>query len=335
MTGEILGLKYEGIPFGCGPGTINGTNPEQILGHIADLCRSPVGVIYYGSVPSRYNEGNKGETYHYNPVTGEALNAMGLPSLGIEQAEPIIAEASSMCADAGKAFIVSVSTLAGEKADEVLPELVDRVLEAGAPRVEANYACPNLVLVDGGRKPILGFDPVAMIMTRAAIMARVGYEVKIAEKLPPYLYEQAVLIDPVIDTYKGSTGMGVGAVSGFNTIPNVVLRHDDGRPVLRVVSQVDGQEVVTEAGGLSGPAQADRMYELQHYFGGGLPRGIEFIAANGVHSGAEVYRRTNGGVCPAVAALAVSSFWEGEKAGRSFGRTASLFAEEYAEAAAA
>lgn len=334
VSGEILGVRYEGIPFGPGPGAINGTDPERILGHVGDLCRSPAGVIYYGSIPSRYNEGNRGDTYFYDPTTGEALNAMGLPSLGIELAKPIISEASTMCEDAGKVFIVSVSTLAGENAAEVLPDLVEQALEAGAHRAEVNYACPNLVMADGGRKPILGFDPAAVVATRMAIMQRVGYDQKIIEKLPPYLGEYSDIGREVARTYRSSAKDGVAAVCGFNTIPGVTLERK-GKPVLRVITTIDGKEIVTYSGGLSGPALDNDMYRLQHRFGGQLPMSVDFIAANGVHNGAEVLRRTQGGACPAVAAVAVSAFWEGEKAGRSFGRTASQFAQEYAEALAA
>jgi dihydroorotate dehydrogenase len=333
-SGEILGVGYEGIPFGPGPGAVNGTNLDQILGHFEDLCRSPAGVLYYGSLTWDHNWGNRGETYFFDPQTGEAVNAMALPNLGVDLATPVIAEVSRMCADAGKALIVSVSTKAGENAEQVLPGLVGRAFDAGAPIVEVNYSCPNIVQSDGSRKPLIGFDPEAMNRTRRAIMTQVPPKARIIEKLPPYLGENAHLVDAVASTYSPEVAKGVGGVAGFNTIPGVTL-YRNGRPVIRAISNVDGEEVVIIAGGLSGPAQADTMYELQQEFGAKLPRNIEFVAANGVHNGAEVLRRTQGGACPAVAAVAVSAFWEGEKAGRSFGRTASQFAQEYAEALAA
>jgi hypothetical protein len=49
-----------------------------------------------------------------------------------------------------------------------------------------------------------------------------------------------------------------------------------------------------------------------------------------VDNGREVVRRKLRG---AVASIGVTTFWEGEKVGRSFGRTVSVIAEEYWNAA--
>lgn len=331
MKNEFLGIEYEGIPFGPGPGAINGISPEAIRDRIADLCMSPAGIIYYGSIGSRFNEGNSGTTYFHDPITGDTVNALGLPGLGIDRAEPIIRRASELCEEDRKVLVVSASTLAGESAPEVLPELVERIIEAGAPVVEVNYSCPNIVTSGGGRKPILGYDLDAILETREAIVDRVGTDQKIIEKLPPYVREYEDMITDVAGLYLGQVGRGVVAVSGFNTIPGVTLERL-GKPVLRIVAEVDGEEVVTHAGGLSGLRQADLMFEMQQRLGGELPRGIGFVAANGVATGAEVLRRTSEGVCPAIAAVAVTPFFEGEKAGKSYGRVASQIAQEYFEA---
>ncbi len=327
---EFLGLEYEGIPHGPAPGAINGHNPELMLGHVRDLSNSLAGIITIGSIGTRFNQGNGGATYDHNPLTGETVNAMGLPEIGMDAAEPLITEASKICADMGKILVVSVTTLAGESAPEVLPSLVERAFNAGAPVVEVNYSCPNIVTAGGGRKPLLGFEPENMVETRGRIADRVGYDRRIIEKLPPYLGENSGLIPTVARAYHVGRN-GVAAVAGFNTEPGIELMKD-GKPVLRIEAEVNGEVIVTHAGGRSGPAMANVMFEMQGELGSLLPEEISFVAANGVNNGAEVYRRVHTGPRPAIAALSVTAYMEGLKVGRTYGRTASIIAQGYYDA---
>ena len=326
----LLGLEYEGIPSGPSAGAINGTNIELIRQNLDSILVSPAGLAYWASIGSRRNEGNRGVTYFHDAATGETLNSMGLPEIGIDQAEPLIKEYSQRFADAGKILIVGATTLRGEDATKVLPELMERIFEAGGVVGEANYSCPNIVTLGGGRKPILGYDPEAVYLARSSIVAAVGKDVKIQEKLPPYIGEYRALIPEVAGSYSPERRLGNVGVTGFNTIPNTVIERD-GKPVLNIEAEVDGEVVVTHAGGLSGPAVAEQYNELQREFLRYLPSDVPFMRAGGIWSGQDV-RICTEGETRAEAATGVTRFWEGAKAGATFGRVATRMAEEYLEA---
>ncbi|HSX47073.1 MAG TPA: hypothetical protein VLF87_03755, partial [Patescibacteria group bacterium] len=294
-----------------------------------DVLVSPATVGNLGSIPDRYNEGNGGTVYYHDTVTGETVNSIGLASLGIDALKPVITEYSQKFADVGKTLIVGATTLRGQDATVVLPELMEQIFEAGAQRAEANYSCPNIVLLGGGRKPILGYDPEAVFETRKAIVARIGSDVKWQEKLPPYVGENAYLMTEVAGLYVPNKRLGRVGVTGFNTIPNVILERG-GKPVLRIEAEIDGEVVVSNAGGLSGPVVFDSYAQLQQDFLALLPEDVPFIAAGGVWSGESVLARKSDE--RVVAVTGVSRFWEGENAGQSFGRTATRMAEEISEA---
>lgn len=326
---EILGMEYDGIPYGPGPGAINGIDAQRIQDQLHSVLVSPAGLAYFASIGNRFNEGNRGTTYDHDPETGETVNSMGLPGIGIEAATPIIKEFSQRYRDAGKLLIVGVSTLRGDDALEVLPELVERTFEAGAPVVEVNYSCPNIVIAGGGRKPLLGYDLDAMLAARGAIVGRVGTSARVQEKLPPYIGEYVAMMPAVAASYEPEQRLGNVGVSGFNTIIGTE-RMRDGKPVLRVIADVDGEEVITHAGGLSGPAVAGTYYDLQAEFLSFLPENVPFFAAGGIWSGENIHERMNDP--RVVATMGVSRVMQGEKAGRSYGATMRNIAMEYSEA---
>lgn len=326
----MFGLECEGIPYGPSMGAINGINSDQIKNRLESVLASPAALANLGSITSRYNEGNGGTTYFHDATSGETLNSMGLPSRGIDLLEPLIAQYSRKFAEMGKLLIVGATTLRGEDATKVLPELIERIFQAGAPVVEANYSCPNIVTAGGGRKPILGYDLDAIYETRSAIVSRVGKYEPVQEKLPPYIGEYAVMIPEIAASYKPERRLGQIGVTGFNTVPNVILERD-GEPVLRVEAEVDGEIVVTHAGGLSGSVVAKDYTELQTEFLKHLPEDVPFITTGGIWSGQDVKSRMNDR--RVLAATSVTRFWEGEHAGRSYGRVATEVAEEYSEVA--
>jgi dihydroorotate dehydrogenase len=334
-----LDINPEAIPFGPGPGAINGLNPADIRSKFMDICRSPAGLFYYGSLTPQERFGNKGETYYHDPITGKTVNSMGLPNLGIDNAKDIMIFGQQVADDNGKEFIVSVSAAPGEDPSQVLPMLASKVLDAGVRRVEVNYSCPNKVATDGvSREPVLGYDIVQVLRTRERIFSVVGDDTYVIEKWPPYLSEDlpknysAELREMFDFLLNSKNGRKVGGIALSNTIMGIDLKQDDGTHALDIVSTATNGDIThSHVGGMSGPYVAETMREeLEEAAFRTQWREIDLISAGGVDNGREVLRRKLRG---AVASIGVTTFWEGEKVGRSFGRTVSVIAEEYWNAA--
>ncbi len=334
MSKQLLEINPEFVPYGPGPGTINGLNREEIAGHFRDIARSPAGIFYYGSLTAERREGNQGQTYYHDPTTGKTVNAMGLPNLGIVEATPVMKVGQQMADDEGKEFIVSVSPAHGDDPEEVLPYLVSKVLEAGVRKVEVNYSCPNKVADDGvSRDPVLGYDAETVLRTREAIFREVGADFYLSEKWPPFLspdlprsYQNELIA--MLFYLDERANARVSALAISNTVMGVDLLREDGSHALDIVTQTaDGEAKHSHIGGMSGiyVAESARNELAQVYWRNTYNR-LDIISAGGVASGDEVLWRKKLG---AIASVGVTAFWEGKKAGRSFGRTAALIAEEY------
>lgn len=327
---EFAGFELEGVPLGPGTGSINGINEETIRERLDSILVSPAVMAVYGSIGNRFNSGNSGSTFDHDSVSGITLNSMGLPGLGIDLAAPIIAEYAHKYRDAGKLLMVSLTTFAGQNAKEVLPELVDRTVDASKNQVviEINYSCPNAYSEDGTRKPLVAYDPLGLVAVRATILSQVGEDVQLQEKLAPYVGEYKSLLREVAGTYR-DTPNNVG-VSLFNTILGESRVKDDGNQALRFYPGGDETKEPMNQGGMSGPVVTDSFLDMQDEFVAVTGRrDLRVIGTGGVMTGADVKSRTfskNVGL-----ALSVTRFMKDETV--PFGKTASRLAEEYLEVA--
>jgi len=334
---EFAGYEIE-VPFGPGPGTINGLDEDRILHNLVDVFSSPAGFAYYGSLTPLRSEGNSGTTYFHDPTTGKTINAMALPNRGVQDSLQTITEAQKIADEYGKPLIISISPGKGDDPSKSMPQAAHDVLQAGAKVIEINYSCPNKLSADGeGRDPILSYDPDMVVATREKILDTIGYDQIMIEKLAPFLafaprnrrgIEMLAIIDSLNRNPRGVAGLALS-----NTIMGHDLILEDGSHGLDIVGKrldEQGKEEITHShvGGLSGRFVAPMMREELRQIHGKLEHGFELVSAGGIDSGREVAERIRLG---ASIACGVTVFWEGEKAGRSYGATARNIAQEYAE----
>lgn len=320
MSYQFAGKEID-VPFGPAAGAINGPNTDLLLKQAHQVLLSPVGAAWVGSFTKEPSEGNAGHgrTYYHNPITGETVNSMGLPNIGIAQAEKVVPGLAQMAANLGKVLVASVSPAKGEDPAKVLPELVERMLAAGAPAVEANYSCPNKITDDGNREPILGYDPIAVSAVRYEILQRIGEHQVFIEKWPPYEDEKALIGNKMAHAILEFSG--VRYVSLPNTRPNQLIMDESGSYALDVPGHV---------GGMSGPATREMGRDQLRFMRALLPQYIGIISCSGVDSGNEVFHRVER--LGADFTAGVSLYFNNEAKGMNYGQTGVRIAEEFAEA---
>lgn len=314
---RFAGFDVE-VPFGPAAGAVNGPNEELLIKQLLQVIHSPAGFALAGSFTTERSEGNAhyGRTYYHDPLTGRTVNSMGLPNVGSAAAEQIIGNLAPIAADYGKPLGASVSPAKGEDPQKVLPDLVYRMFAAGAHFVEANYSCPNKVTDDGGREPMLGYDPDAVGEVREAILSAIGHQQHFGEKWPPPIAGKLDIARKLAGTLYSHRG--VYFISGPNTVKDQKLYDEQGKPALDVPGHV---------GGMSGPATAPLAREMARQLDQYLPLGVKILSASGVMTGQEVYERTTlGGVS---LAAGVTVYFENEARGIDYGKTGVRIAEEY------
>jgi dihydroorotate dehydrogenase len=319
---EFAGYDIE-VPFGPAAGVVNGASRELFVHHMRQVLRSAAGFGLGGTTTKNGGEGNAhfGRTYYHNPLTGETVNSMGLPSIGIEGIEEVYPELRKFADDKGKPLGVSVASAMGEDPVKVFPELIERSFLAGAVFVEANYSCPNQITEDGKREPILSYDYLMVRRVREAILERLGTDQFWGEKWSPAVGERVGVIRRLAASLWDTEG--IYYVAGPNAIPGQELHDEDGKPAL---------DVPGNKGGLSGPVTRALGREAAEKLRSALPPRMKLVSCLGVDSGNEVYMRVNR--LGADLAAGVTIYFENERRVIDYGETATLVAEEYAEAAA-
>jgi dihydroorotate dehydrogenase len=326
---EFAGYDIE-LPFGPAAGVLNGVNEEKLIEQTIDCLRSPVGLAWMGSFtlnPSLGNEPTYGQVYSYDKTTGRAINHMGLPNIGFDRARKIYPELKKVADEYGKPLIPSVSLGRGERAPEVLPQMVEGFVEAGASIVEVNYSCPNL----GGKDwhQILGYDVRKMQDVDAAITNRVGEDVIISRKLPPYDENMSDMANTAIYVFEKAPGIKILNLS--NTKPSKtayyeLVESETGKAKYKdFINQIDG------LAGESGPALAQVGLRQLAKFKRAVnyEANINLMSCLGVMSGKDVLERKQLG---ALASSAVTLYIENETKGISYGETGVRVAEQYLEA---
>jgi dihydroorotate dehydrogenase len=326
---EFAGYDIE-LPFGPAAGVLNGVNEEKLIEQTIDCLRSPAGLVWMGSFtlnPSLGNEPVYGQVYSHDQTTGKTINHMGLPNIGFDRARKIYGELKKVADEYGKPLIPSVSLGRSELAPEVLPQMVEGFAEAGATIVEVNYSCPNL----GGKDwhQILGYDVRKMQDADKAITDRVGEDVIISRKLPPYG-------ENLIDTgnnaaYVFKKAPGVKILNLSNTKPSRVAYYELVESESGKDKYKDFMNQINGLAGESGPALAKvglaQLAQFKRVVS--YESNIHLMSCLGVMSGQDVLERQQLG---ALASSAVTLYIENETKGISYGETGVRMAEQYLEA---
>lgn len=317
MAYEFLGLDVE-VPFGPASGAINGPNVDSIIEHTRQVLASPLEVTRWASATMNGGEGNAplyGRVYYHNSITGQTVNSLGLPSVSIDVMEKVFPDLQKEADDRGKAIIPGVSAAKGENPLEVLPEMAERLVAAGAIRLEVNYSCPNKVEEGGGREPILSHDLETMEEVDQSILERVGLDIWLLRKLAPLVGEKKRLLSATAGYF--STVSGLVAIS-FNTIGSQAILTEDGDPALDVPGNL---------GGLSGPATRVVGRNMLHEFRSRLPASVQIDSSLGVYDGAEVYERTEVGAANFTSG--VTLFLQNEERGINYRQTGEQIRREF------
>lgn len=319
MSYWFAGIEVD-VPFGPAAGAINGPSKDLLLKQAHEVLLSPVGAAWVGSFTREPSEGNArhGRTYYHKPSTGETVNSMGLPNIGIAQAEKLMPGLARMAANLGKVLVASVSPAKGEDPVRVLPELVARMFEAGAQAVEANYSCPNKITDDGNREPILGYDPIAVSAVRHAILQRIGEHQIFIEKWPPYEGEKELIGNKMAHAILEFSG--VKYISLPNTRPNQLIMDEAGSYAL---------DVPGHTGGMSGPATREMGRDQLRFMRSLLPQYIGIVSCSGVDNGMEVFHRVEHLGADFTAGVAI--YFNNEEKGTGYGQTSVRIAEEFAD----
>lgn len=319
---EIFKEYNTDFPFGPAAGAINGNNREEVEIKIKDSLRSPAPITPYGSITWYGGVGNApeyGGVYYHNQATGQTVNSMGLPNIGIKDAEVMHPELQIIADAEGKMLVPSMSPGKGEDPTEVLPDMAYRFVKAGAKIIEINYSCPNKIVEGGGREAVLGNDLETMFEIDDKVIVSVGEDVIVIRKLPPYVGDKKVLIPDVAKGFSKVKGKVVLGLS--NTVGGQQILTELGDPALRVPGNL---------GGLSGPATVEIGRNQLRQFRELLPKRIGIISCLGVTTGYEVHRRVS--EMGADLAAGVTVFIENEThRGMTYGQTAQEIAEQYAQ----
>lgn len=318
MSHQFLGIETA-LPFGPAAGVINGPNVDAIISATELVLKSPVEFSRWASATYNGGEGNEpkyGQVYYHNELTGQTVNSLGLPSVSIDVMEQVYPELQKRADDRGKVVIPGVSAALGDNPLKVLPEMAERLVAAGAERIEVNYSCPNKITDDGGREAILSFDLETMMEADQDIVQRVGPDIWVIRKIAPLVGERRQLISATAEYF--ATVAGRVALS-FNTIGGQSILTELGEPALNVPGNV---------GGLSGPATRDVGRSMLSTFRELLPDSVQIDSALGVMDGHEVYERVASG---ANFTSAVTLYLENEAKGIDLSATGRrVIAEFYA-----
>lgn len=139
-----------GVPLFIAPGPIKEEGQLRPFLSIEDPLASPV--VFAGGFTLNPEIGNAarngGEDFVYDPATGAAGNARGLPNYGKEgllALAPVIKELG----ERGVRVVIQVTNLPHEDPLDVIPEMVEAAASINPTAVEVNLSCPNGLKPDG------------------------------------------------------------------------------------------------------------------------------------------------------------------------------------------
>jgi dihydroorotate dehydrogenase (fumarate) len=264
-----LSFKIAGVAFEHP--LMNGAGTVKTAEDVSRICHAPVSAVVLGSITMLPRGGNEGNVFA--PLGSSALNALGLPNLGLVPTLAKLPDILEFVHASKKPLVVSV---AGFDALEY-GVLADTMLEQDADLVELNLSCPN-VWEDGKQHRLACFDPGLVDRILRAVAERVGDDAPISVKLSPF--SDPFQLKKVAEVLARSPL--VKAVVCCNTFPSAFAYLDDGR------SAIESPQVADGLAGLSGRAMKQIALGQVRQFRALLPERIAIIGAGGVCGGADV-----------------------------------------------
>ncbi len=218
-------------------------------------------------------------TFWWDEKEQAAYNAIGLQNPGRKAASEYLPRSIKKIHSVGQLALISVTSLAHEDPQKVLPRLAEWALDMGADGVEIDGSCPN-------HGTILCGDIESTHELAANVRARVGDQPYISIKF-------ANLPDFTIDEYKRNDRLPVDALTLINAIRRrTPVNPKTGRRYIEVNDGFAGQ---------SGPAIADisrnNLMSWALNLDGELPSlwrpNYQFWSVGGVDSGQEIFNRVH------------------------------------------
>lgn len=216
LTVELAGAKLRN-PTVLASGIIGTT--AGLLKRVADAGAGAVTIKSIGPVPRK---GNPGPVFI--EVEGGALNAVGLPNPGVDNALEELAEAVKEC----KSPVIA-SFFAGTT--KGFGEVAEKLAHAKPALLEADCSCPN---TDRDLGTPFAYDPEAIAM--------IVEEVKERTKIPLFV-KVAPDTHRVVEVAKAAEKAGADGITAVNTARGMAIDIEARKPVLG-----------NKTGGLSGPA---------------------------------------------------------------------------------
>lgn len=267
----------------------------KLLSDVELAVKAPTAGVMVGSITFESRQGNSGDTFWADPQGGFTLNTLGMPNPGhvyyMEHLPLMVRIAHS----AGKPLFVSV---AGFTPKEYVV-LTLMALEAGADFVELNLGCPNVWGV-GGRKPVASYSAELVCEILGRVTDEIGVDSPIGVKLSPIGYDPVLVGDVAhqIAMYE------IKSVTCINTGPNGFALTPDHLPAISAKGDNDTPIIY---GGLAGRALKPWAMSLIRQLRDKLPNSVEFAAAGGVYSAADVkdYQAVGAKIC-----YVSSAYWQ-------------------------
>ena len=124
-------------------------------GHLACcLAETGVPVVMFGSITKFPRKGNMGESFRYNPHSGNSINNEGLTNAGFIHYIEILSNLCDVIRTKGSELWVSISA-----GDDFIPEeyqeMANRLVSSdSADVIEGNLSCPNVQIFGSRKIPI-------------------------------------------------------------------------------------------------------------------------------------------------------------------------------------
>ena len=238
---------------------------------VIELARSTSAAVMIGSVTKEPRDGNRGEVYFSDQVTGFSLNSLGLANGGLPYYTQHLPEMARIVHEAKKTLWVSVAGFTPQE----FGELTLQMFQGGADLVELNLGCPNVW--DGGQqKRIFSFDPalVEAVLKEVETVLNSDAPLAVAVKVSPF--SDPMLLEEVASVV--ATSPIVSAVTAINTFPNAFAFKEDGTSAI-------SPQFSKGLAGMAGPALKTiglgQVMQWRQF----LPPHIDVIGVGGIKSG--------------------------------------------------
>jgi len=183
---------------------------NQIASQLKKIANSSAGAVMLKSTTQNKRLGNPNPKYIVKSpyIPGCTFNSMGLPNDGIEKSLQYVAQLKQYTQ---KPIIISISGLSLTENTELFQQIQTNGM---ADAVEVNLSCPNVI-----GKPIIGYD-IQQIEDTLAAFQKIGGNVKLGLKLPPYL--DVTMFDRVSKVLLQYADF-IGFIASINTVSALVI----------------------------------------------------------------------------------------------------------------